>query len=401
VSFIAITVSSLLLLDLAWLLIGDRLLRRARWPGDVRIAHASIIAAQLAGLVGIMYVRNADVRIDPPKALWSTLYIWHLLIAPLLLPGLVLALLVGLIRWLFRAMRRTPAAEPGAQQMSRRVFLQTAAVVAPQLVTFSLTGIALRQIERFRVRRFTIRVADLPASLDGATIAHVSDTHVGRFTTGPVLRRLAEATNELRADVILLTGDLINGALNEIPEAIEFVRRLDAAAGVYVVEGNHDLFQGRAAFENDIKAAGIRLLVNETERIRIRQHPVELLGLRWGLPGAGGRRPRSTDDAIAASFAELLARRDPDSFPILLAHHPHAFDAAAAAQLPLTLAGHTHGGQLMLNQETGFGPVMFRYWTGLYTRANSQLVVSNGAGNWFPLRTAAPAEIVHITLRRA
>ncbi|MEZ0255819.1 MAG: metallophosphoesterase, partial [Chthoniobacter sp.] len=82
---------------------------------------------------------------------------------------------------------------------------------------------------------------------------------------------------------------------------------------------------------------------------------------------------------------------------ILLAHHPHAFDFAA--DIPLTLSGHTHGGQLMLTKDFGFGPAMFRYWSGLYQKADRALVVSNGVGNWFPVRVQAPAEIVHLTLR--
>jgi predicted MPP superfamily phosphohydrolase len=96
----------------------------------------------------------------------------------------------------------------------------------------------------------------------------------------------------------------------------------------------------------------------------------------------------------------LLQQRKTEAFPILLAHHPHAFDAAAEAGLPLTLSGHTHGGQLMLNEQLGFGPAMFRYWAGLYERRESKLIVSNGVGNWFPLRVNAPAELIHVTLRR-
>jgi predicted MPP superfamily phosphohydrolase len=210
---------------------------------------------------------------------------------------------------------------------------------------------------------------------------------------------MATAVNDLRADVVVVTGDLINGALHELPDGIETVRRFDARAGVYMIEGNHDLFPGREAFESRVRASGIRLLVNESELLAVRGHPVQLLGLRWGGPGFG-RRQGSGDAAIAASFSELIRLRDPEAFPVLLAHHPHAFDAAAAAQLPLTLSGHTHGGQLMLNAETGFGPMMFRYWSGLYTKGDSHLIVSNGVGNWFPLRTSAPAEIIHVTLRR-
>jgi hypothetical protein len=84
-----------------------------------------------------------------------------------------------------------------------------------------------------------------------------------------------------------------------------------------------------------------------------------------------------------------------------MAHHPHAFDAAIEADVPLTLAGHTHGGYCMLDSRHGVGPALFRYWSGLYARGGSQLVVSNGVGNWFPIRVNAPAEIVHLTLRCA
>src|SRR5205823_11966946 len=121
---------------------------------------------------------------------------------------------------------------------------------------------------------------------------------------------------------------------------------------------------------------------------------VQLLGVAWD------RADENRDQLIAASVQRLLDQQQPDAFPILLAHHPHAFDAAATASMPLTLSGHTHGGQLMFNDHFGFGPALFRYWSGLYTRGASNLVVSNGVGNWFPLRLNAPAEIIHLTLVR-
>ena len=101
---------------------------------------------------------------------------------------------------------------------------------------------------------------------------------------------------------------------------------------------------------------------------------------------------------------DILRQRDPRAFPILLAHHPHAWNYCG--DIPLTLSGHTHGGQLMWDERHGFGPMMFQYWTGLYRRAAmlgrpaQALVVNNGIGNWFPLRSRAPAEILHLTLKR-
>ena len=167
------------------------------------------------------------------------------------------------------------------------------------------------------------------------------------------------------------------------------VKRLEAKYGVFLCEGNHDLFEDAGAFRERTAAAGLRLLVNDTALVPIRGVMVQVLGLRWG---SGDTDPRAMsnrgDPAIAGSMKELLLQKRPGAFSILLAHHPHAFDYAEG--IPLTLSGHTHGGQMMLTKGIGFGPAMFRYWSGLYQEAERVLVVSNGVGNWFPLRCRRP-----------
>lgn len=403
-SIITAIIPALIVLDLLWWFSADRLLRKTGWKSRARILHGLFFGFQLAALIAVIASRRSELWDQLPRFVTTAVYLWHLLILPLLLPLLLVGALVALVRWALRKIRSRDARELAAVQtdntrVSRRAFLAATAAFAPQIFNVGLTAIALRQLEQFRIRRMTIAIRDLPAVLDGLTIAHVSDMHAGRFTRSAILREMTSAVNDLRSELILVTGDLINGALHELPEGIEAIRRLDAHAGVYMIEGNHDLFQGRKAFESRVKASGIPLLVNETEQLTVRGHPIQLLGQRWGGPTF--RRREGNDDAtIAASFEELLPLRDPEAFPILLAHHPHAFDPAAAAQIPLTLSGHTHGGQLMLNAETGFGPLMFRYWSGHYTKGDSHLIVSNGVGNWFPLRTRAPAEVIHLTLRR-
>src|SRR5205823_10871497 len=247
-----------------------------------------------------------------------------------------------------------------------------------------------------RVRRFVLPIPNLPGDLDGMTIAQVSDMHVGRFTKGEVLEKTVRLVNDLRADLVLLTGDLINDALADLDTGLEFTRRMEARFGLAIIEGNHDLIENPHEFETRVKASEIPFLLDESTIVNVRGIPVQLLGLRWTRVHGEGR-----DAAIAVEVKKLLEQRVADAFPILLAHHPHAFDAAAATGLPLILSGHTHGGQLMLNEQLGFGPTLFRYWSGLYKRGRSKLIVSNGVGNWFPLRVNAPAEIVHITLRQA
>ena len=265
----------------------------------------------------------------------AAVYLWHLLILPLLIPLLAIGGIVALVCWVVRKIRAREAAAAHTDDtgMSRRAFLAATAAFTPQLFTVGLTAIALRQLEQFRVRRMTIAIRDLPAALDGLTIAHVSDMHVGRFTQSAVLREMSAAVNDLRSELVLVTGDLINGAPHELPEGIDAIRRFDARSGVYMIEGNHDLFPGREVFESGVKASGIPLLVNETEQLTVRGHPVQLLGLRWGGPSFR-RRQGYDDNTIAAAFEELIALRDPEAFPILLAHHPHAFDPAVAANCP-------------------------------------------------------------------
>ncbi len=414
-SIVLTIIGVVLLLDLLWWLTGDRLLARTGWGARARLLHGALLLVQFSALLLVLVMRGSSVQVEFPRVLTVAVYVWHLLVVPVLAPLLIVGLVLAGGIWLVKRVRSLrPTGTTQAERantasrlqrnrethaITRRGFVAAAAVFAPQVFSFGITGFSMWQLEQFRVRRLTLSIKDLPPALDGVTIAHVTDTHVGRFSTGDVLHRITTAVNELGADLVLLTGDLINGALNEIPEAVEMLRRFEPRAGIYMVEGNHDLFQGRQEFAEGVAASGVPLLVNKTAEIMLRGHPVNLLGLRWGTGGFGAR-PRSTDEAIRASLEELIASRNPEAFPILLAHHPHAFEAATDAGLPLTLAGHTHGGQLMLNEQLGAGPILFRYWSGIYRRGESQLVVSNGVGNWFPLRTAAPAEVMHLTLRR-
>jgi predicted MPP superfamily phosphohydrolase len=288
----------------------------------------------------------------------------------------------------------TPAS---ANSQTRREFIGACAALAPPLFTVGLTGVALAQLSNFRVRRFTLSIPALPRVLDGITIAHVTDIHAGGLTCSRALREMVNTTNALRADLVLLTGDLIDHELADLSEGIALVKAMEGRYGLWMVEGNHDLLDDGGEFERRVKAAGVPLLLDESAVTNVRGHPVQFFGLRW----MDGGDTRQRDRVTALQVRGLMKHRQPDAFPILLAHHPHAFDAAGKADLPLTLSGHTHGGYLMLDSQHGVGSAMFRYWSGLYTRGSGQMIVSNGVGNWFPIRINAPAEIVRVTLRCA
>ncbi|HYR58834.1 MAG TPA: metallophosphoesterase [Chthoniobacteraceae bacterium] len=397
-SFIAKIILGMILGDLAWWWRADRLLRPLPRQRTWRAALGIFIVSQIAGLALVlasrMHTRVLDALLS--RALLSAVYLWHLMILP---PVLIVSFPIELARGVVALARRLlgigPAPSSPHTGLTRREFLGAAAAIAPAVLSIAGVAAAVPQLSRFRLRRIELPLASLPRALDGLTIAHVTDIHVGRFTHGAVLDEIVSTTNALAADLVLMTGDLINYALSDLPVGLDLVRQLRATHGVFMCEGNHDLIEDGAAFVRKTRAAGVPLLVDESTTIEIRGERVQLLGLPWGAPGAAHVHPG--DAAIAFSARRLLSQRRDDAFPILLAHHPHAFDFAES--IPLTLAGHTHGGQIMFSKTSGFGPWLFRYWSGVYTRAGRTLVVSNGVGNWFPLRTNAPAEIVHLTLR--
>jgi predicted MPP superfamily phosphohydrolase len=338
-----------------------------------------------------------------PQPMLAMIYLWHLMV----LPAMAIAALVGaLIRWGARLPERlsscsrracspSSTSEDTASKLagytqndpapSRREILAASLVAVPPLLSIGLTARAMAQLDDLRIRRFDLKLPHLPPNLEGMTIAHVSDTHIGRFTRKNSLPRIIEMTNQLRADLVLFTGDLIDISLADLPRGIEMLNRLDPRSGLYVIEGNHDLIDDKTVFERTMKSTGISTLLNETANLKLRGETIQLLGSRWTH---GESNIRQVTQSLVPN---------PDAFSILLAHHPHSFDYTTA---DLTLSGHTHGGQIMLNERLGFGPAMYRYWSGLYQKENRSLIVSNGTGNWFPLRVHAPAEIVHLTLHR-
>jgi hypothetical protein len=379
-----ILLAAMALGDLLWCWRATRL--PARW---MRWTGAAFGVLQFAGLTAIVASWGGVALEDSiPRWLHSSIFFWHLL---LVLPWMLWQGTGAVIAAARKMIRRRPAgtsAPADGSGLTRREFLGAAAAFAPPLISLGAAGVGEAQLDSFRIRKLEVPLADLPPALDGVTIAHISDIHVGRFTRGPILERIVEETNRLDADVVALTGDIINHTLRDLPVALELVRSLRARHTVVACEGNHDLIESPRVFYRECERRGMPLLRGDAARVSIRGQRVEFLGLPW----------THDNPAHRGQLQALLARRDPAAWPVLLAHHPHAWDFAAG--IPLTLSGHTHGGQLMLGPHTGAGPLFYRYWSGLYSRAGGSLVVSNGVGNWFPVRIQAPAEILHLTLRR-
>lgn len=426
---ISVILCSVFLGDAITWWLADRWIRRHGNRRSLRWSLALFMALMLGYMVtmfAIMALRGPAGRSAMsavPTVVVAVIYAWHLVVLPLTLLAWIIGGAASGTVFAAKHLRRrkaepSDAARPPADAarspadaaqspagaarspadaahppasagISRRQFVAGMAVLPP-LLAIGASGYGLIESRKFRIRRLTLPIASLPRELNGFTIAQISDVHVGQWTTDAFLDEVVDAANGLGTDLTLMTGDLIDFAIADLPRGIDMIRRLRARRGVYLCEGNHDLIEDPSAFHRMTRQAGLNMLIGQQTVFKHNGAAVQLLGIPW-----------SRSPAMMRLEVEQIDRlRRPDAFPILLAHHPHAFDTAAEADFPLTLSGHTHGGQLMLTSQFGAGNLLFHYTSGLYRQGKNLLVVSNGTGNWLPLRINAPAEILHLTLMR-
>ncbi len=242
-----------------------------------------------------------------------------------------------------------------------------------------------------RVKRVEIVLADWPRSLEGFRIAQISDIHIGPILGRRFAERLVADVNALGADLIAVTGDLVDGGVVEVGGEVEPFGALRAKHGVFFVPGNHDFYSGLDGWLAKVQSLGMRVLRNE----RVAIGGTDGFDLGGVDDHRGDWRTGSTEDVASA-----VAGRDVRRAFVLLAHDPATFLAASAAGVGLQLSGHTHGGQIwpfnaLVRLSTPFV-------AGLYRRGASQLYVTRGVGFWGPpMRLFAPSEIAELVFRRA
>ncbi|HEY1815486.1 MAG TPA: metallophosphoesterase [Kofleriaceae bacterium] len=240
-----------------------------------------------------------------------------------------------------------------------------------------------------RVRRVSVPLAKLPAAADGYTIVQLTDVHVGPTLGREFVAKVVAQVMALEPDLIVITGDLIDGRLADLAPHVEPLRELRARDGVFAVTGNHEYYWNADAWIAHLGSLGLRFLRNE--RVSI----------------AAGFELAGVDDSSAASMAEghgedvprAVAGRDPARPVVLLAHHPRTIARAVAAGCDLQLSGHTHGGQLL---PLGWLARLFEpRVAGLGRFGSTWLYVSEGTGFWGPpLRVGTTSEITLLTLHR-
>lgn len=279
------------------------------------------------------------------------------------------------------------------------------------LVAMTAAAVAVWQAVRVpEVRRLEVPIAGLDPALDGFRLVHLTDLHASRLLQRPWMQAVVERTNGLAADLILITGDLVDGTVAARRADVEPLAALRARAGVWGVPGNHDYYSQYLPWHRHfVDELGIRMLVN--------RHAVIEAPRQASPASAGAQGTRPTAAFVLAGVADSAAwpyrlpipdldaalAGAPSGLPvILMAHRPGGADAHARRGVALQLSGHTHGGQVLLMhwvvQRFNEGFV-----SGLYRVQDMLLYVSNGAGLWagFPLRLGRPSEITEFTLRPA
>ncbi|HZS50694.1 MAG TPA: metallophosphoesterase [Bryobacterales bacterium] len=310
-----------------------------------------------------------------------------------------------------------PASFFRSSPASRRRFLMRLAPAAPAaLLGTAAYGVYGTKGDLDISPEVMIPIAGLPRELDGFRITQLSDLHFGPYIRSRDMEPVVETANALRSELIVITGDILDRSLHLLPEAAESLSRLQAPYGVYAILGNHDYYSdqrnpltgypGCNRLMEGLAPAGIRFLRNERASIRVRGAELLLAGLDW-LGATRGDPNVYQQQWTRNALGKILGGSNPEAVRVLLAHHPHTFMEAEQFGIPLTLAGHTHGGgQVVLGQingvPIGLGALRFRYISGLYKEGSRHLYVNRGIGYFgIPIRINCPPEISRFRLVRA
>ena len=242
------------------------------------------------------------------------------------------------------------------------------------------------------VRTVEITLPTLPPGLDGLSLVLLSDLHTSAMLRAPRVEAVVEQVNALHPDLILLTGDLVDGSPEQRMPDMAPLARLQATHGVFAVFGNHEYYSGYSLWRKGYAQLGLPLLENRHTVVPLPGGPVAIAGVA---------------DPAASRYNETLPNPEqalqgiaPGMFTIMLDHRPAGALKNAPAGAHLQLSGHTHGG-IISGLDTIIALFNQSFVSGQYQVGDMVLYVTNGVGLWsgFPGRFGVPAEITHIILR--
>lgn len=265
----------------------------------------------------------------------------------------------------------------------------TAIAVLGLASLFTLVGyVNARRVAR--VVTVDVPLANLPKELAGFTIVQLSDIHVGPTIKREYVQAIVDRVNQLDADLVAITGDVVDGSVEDLRAHTAPLGSMRSRHGSYVVTGNHEYYSGATAWMREFERIGLRGLHNRHVVIAHR-------GARFVLGGVTDFSAGAFDTGQASDPNAALAGSPPDLLRILLAHQPRSATAAVAAGFDLQLSGHTHGGQFW--PWNFFVPLQQPFTAGLHRLGRLMVYTSRGTGYWGPpKRFGAPSEITVLRL---
>lgn len=337
-------------------------------------------------LQGIMYGIHGGIL---PSLVRPVLLELNGLVVALVATCLVLAVF-GICYILLHLANRT-VNEDDPLYIGRRNFFKRTAVVVPAVVGVTGSVAAFQGNGELQLRKIQLTLKDRPEVLKGYKIGQLSDIHLGPFIGMDKLKEMVDALASEHPNRVVITGDLIDdlGYLDEVADYLDS-RVKDFPDGIDYILGNHEYRVDVERVWKRLSHTKMHMYRNSHQQILGGPRPVYLVGVDYHFK-----------DDVQEENVRLLDKAMkgmPDNaYPILLAHHPNFIPEAFRRQIPLTLSGHTHGGQINL-WGINLVPVYKPYWKGLYEEQGLFAYVSRGSGHWFPVRVNCAREVTVFTI---
>lgn len=258
--------------------------------------------------------------------------------------------------------------------------------------------------KRLELKHITFTSPDLPPYFDGYRLVQITDFHLGSFPPGnDFVQKVVDATNNEEPDMILFTGDLVNNQASEVEPYLDTLGQLHASDGIYSIWGNHDYCEYGNNHSIGALKRNRRMLYGYQESLGwhqlMNEHHVVSHGMA-SIAVIGVENPGQPPFTNRSNLKKAMKGLNPDMFKILLSHDPHHWRREVVGKkIQLTLAGHTHAGQLKIGKWTP-ARMAFKEWGGAYRIGEQMLYVSSGIGGSFPFRLGAWPELTVITLKR-
>lgn len=258
--------------------------------------------------------------------------------------------------------------------------------------------------KRLELKHITFTSPDLPPYFDGYRLVQITDFHLGSFPPGnDFVQKVVDATNNEEPDMILFTGDLVNNQASEVEPYLDTLGQLHASDGIYSIWGNHDYCEYGNNHSIGALKRNRRMLYGYQESLGwhqlMNEHHVVSHGMA-SIAVIGVENPGQPPFTNRSNLKKAMKGLNPDMFKILLSHDPHHWRREVVVKkIQLTLAGHTHAGQLKIGKWTP-ARMAFKEWGGAYRIGEQMLYVSSGIGGSFPFRLGAWPELTVITLKR-